>query len=138
MQNEPQLTSVELEIEAAFGGLQPAKSFIDRDKLMFQAGQRSIHNRTWMWPITTALLTLALVFSLTLRTRPQPTERIQMTTDISNPSSQSIRQSEFSYLKIRNKVFTKGIDALPVQEQSSPANNEPLPTIMNELKFEDS
>src|SRR4051794_1911455 len=66
-------------IEARLASLVPASGRIDRDRLMFRAGQMSVPRRGWAWPAATAAMTLvaaALGGALVLRPAPSPIERI--------------------------------------------------------------
>ena len=62
--------------EAALGALAPARSRVDRDRLMFQAGSlhaRAESRRRWGWPsIAAALGLVALSESIVLAVRPAP------------------------------------------------------------------
>jgi hypothetical protein len=61
-------------IEEALGQLAPARSRLDRDRLMFQAGllsARSAMKRRWVWPsIAAAMALLAMSESIVLAVRP--------------------------------------------------------------------
>jgi hypothetical protein len=63
-------------IEAALGALSPARSRVDRDRLMFQAGSldaRASARRRWVWPsIAAALGLVAFSESIALAVRPAP------------------------------------------------------------------
>jgi hypothetical protein len=66
------------ELEAALGSLRPLAAEINRDQLMFRAGQRS-QPRRWFWPLATTLMTAAtIVLALVLAAQPgaQPAERV--------------------------------------------------------------
>jgi hypothetical protein len=66
----PELTAV----EAALAGLAPAPSRIDRDQLMFRAGQASAARHAWLWPAATgtlALLSMGLALALLFHPAPQ-------------------------------------------------------------------
>jgi hypothetical protein len=66
---DPQLAA----LEAALKTLTPLPGRIERDRLMFQAGQASVARRPWLWPGTTAVMTLlAAVFAGLLLHRPAP------------------------------------------------------------------
>ena len=62
-------------IEEALGRLAPARSRLDRDRLMFQAGvlsARSPARHRWVWPsIAAALALLAMSESILLAVRPR-------------------------------------------------------------------
>jgi hypothetical protein len=63
-------------IESALGRLAPARSRIDRDRLMFQAGVNSAKAQSpgsWVWPaIAASLAVVALSESVVLAVRPGP------------------------------------------------------------------
>jgi hypothetical protein len=70
--SDPELNAV----ESALGRLAPARSRLDRDRLMFQAGAisaRSASRRGWVWPSIAAMLAVVVVSeTLALATRPDP------------------------------------------------------------------
>ena len=45
----PPLSPEERELEAALASLTPADACQQRDRLMFEAGRRSIRHRLWLW-----------------------------------------------------------------------------------------
>jgi hypothetical protein len=63
-------------IESALGRLAPARSRIDRDRLMFQAGVNSAKAQTplrWVWPaIAASLAVVAVSESVVMAVRPGP------------------------------------------------------------------
>ena len=64
MQNHEVLTPAEQELEQALGLLQPADISIDRDRMMFQAGQRSARQGMRIWQGMAAILVVGLGLSL--------------------------------------------------------------------------
>ena len=58
----PELTA----LETALAGLKPATGGLDRELLMFRAGQESARRRQWPWQSTTAALAVAVVVLGTL------------------------------------------------------------------------
>ena len=64
------------EIESALGQLTPARSRVDRDRIMFQAGvlhAKAESRRRWVWPsIAATLAVVALSESVALAVRPGP------------------------------------------------------------------
>jgi hypothetical protein len=71
----PELT----DLERALAGLTPAPPQLDRDRLMFRAGQASVPRRSWAWPTATAAFAvLAAVLGTVLISRPglQVRERV--------------------------------------------------------------
>ena len=63
-------------IQSALGALTPARSRIDRDRIMFQAGvlhAKAAARQRWVWPSIAAILAVvALSESLALAVRPGP------------------------------------------------------------------
>jgi hypothetical protein len=136
MKNETEFTPVEMELEAALGSLQPVAVAIERDRLMYRAGQSSARRRNLAWPILSVALTLLLGVSLLHQpeTRGQTVE-VEKLVYITKPApatqpalhaaTQSTRsdlyqlQVQAKYVKLRDKVLTEGLDALPIREISS-------------------
>lgn len=77
-------------LEAALAALAPTPARMDRDRLMFWAGQATPARRSWLWPCTTAALAavnLALCGTLLLRPAPQPLERVvYVPTEVRRPA----------------------------------------------------
>lgn len=66
-------------LEAALTALIPRVDGIDRDRLMFHAGQASVPRRPWLWPCATAVLAAVSVVLggvLLLQPGPQIVERV--------------------------------------------------------------
>jgi hypothetical protein len=64
---DPKLAALEKSLSA----LTPAPGRIDRDQLLFRAGQASMKGRVWLWPSATALVTLVAVgLGIALAQRP--------------------------------------------------------------------
>jgi hypothetical protein len=132
MKNEDSLSPEERDLEAVLARLQPAKTAIDRDRLMFLAGRRSVRRYGWMWPSIAALLAVALTVSLATRPGTKPAEPFGYVlqdsptpTDPFTPSGPSMGPSKFSYTQMRHVILDQGIDALPVPELP-PVSNNPL------------
>ncbi|MHC4444545.1 MAG: hypothetical protein ACYTF1_18215 [Planctomycetota bacterium] len=64
MQKQEGLTPAEQELENALGRLRPAEVSIDRDRMMFRAGQRSIRRGMRVWQGVAAILVVGLGLSL--------------------------------------------------------------------------
>jgi hypothetical protein len=115
-------------IEAAFCSLTPAKSGIERDRLMFLAGRASASRRlprrrlaTVLWPVATAASMLAATtFGVLWASGNNPTlvERVAnvsgaglpITTDL--PADTSPR-SPWENRRLYQLVLEKGVDAIP-------------------------
>ena len=141
MPNENGLTPAEMELETALGGLQPVAVAIERDRLMYRAGQSSARRRNLAWPILSVALALLLGASLLHQPEPQP-QTVEVETLVYVPvpapstqpaihmSAQTVRpdpyqlQAQANYVRLRDKVLTEGLDALPIREVSSPQSAE--------------
>jgi hypothetical protein len=61
------------ELEAALKGLAPSAVRLQRDLLLFRAGQASVRRPTWLWPTAAAVLAIAVaVLAALLSLRPGP------------------------------------------------------------------
>ena len=67
---EKRLTPPERELEAALGSLSPAAPTLDRDRLMFRAGQASTRRRARAWQGLAAALAVTTTVSIVLRPAP--------------------------------------------------------------------
>jgi hypothetical protein len=79
MSDEEDLNAGERELECALGALHPHPPAIDRDRIMFEAGQRSVHpqyRRPVAWPVISGALAAALLVSVSLHRAPRYVERI--------------------------------------------------------------
>src|SRR5439155_12790155 len=73
--SDPKLAALEKSLTA----LVPVPGRIDRDQLLFRAGQASVRTRPWLWPTSTALLAVVasvLGTALIMRPAPAPVDRI--------------------------------------------------------------
>ncbi len=117
-------------IEAALGQLSPAPPSIDRDRLMFLAGQASRPLTGWIWPMTSAGLA-ACVAVLLLRpvgAPPVPVVERRAPPPAVQPDNSVPRREpvEMSYLVLRGKVVEEGVEALP----APPIIDEGTPPIL--------
>jgi len=140
-------------VEAALTSLRPAPSTLDRDRVMYLAGQAAGRRRerlaSWMWPCTSAAATIAAcVLGLLLLERPGPEGNPQtadtpaarpVQTEVplpqwaaTQPGSQETAgplDADVRYLGLRHLVLTRGIEALPeVQPSIAPKNQTPMPS----------
>ena len=125
-------------IETALGRLAPARSRLDRDRLMFQAGVNSARTKSssrWVWPaIAASLAVVALSESVVLAVRPGPdivfiqqpaavakdraikSEPVEIL--VQAPSSPSAEQETWlpsgnEALGLRRQVLRFGLEGLP-------------------------
>src|SRR5262245_30916422 len=124
-------------VEATLAALTPQPGLINRDQLLFRAGQASVARRNWLWPTATAALALAMTIlagALLLRPAPAPVENIvyvhlrsaePSTPDtpeqapapqVASLPSPALDQppTPASYLKLRERVVRGGTAALPL------------------------
>jgi hypothetical protein len=144
---EPDLAAV----EAALGGLAPALGNINRDQLLFRAGQASAR-RGWGWPCATGVMTCAvLILGAVLVRRPAPqgireTHFVRVESVPSGPVTGNLSVADASpvrpvktveapalqtsYFKLQDQVLRWGLDALP--SPPAPATVAP-PLTLNQL-----
>jgi hypothetical protein len=137
MQEQESLTPADNELISALGDLRPSGGAIDRDRLMFQAGRASMRSRRWMWQGTTLVLAVALGISLMLnmqtpqRQNPVAIQIAEVQTFTPEPIAMDEYEDEYqprpgdgAFLKLRNDVLSKGVDALPTQTLSEMNNSD--------------
>lgn len=133
---KPELAAV----EAALAALAPRPAAVDRDRLMFQAGQAAAaralgpRHAAWRWPCATAAsLVLALVLGLRGQ-RPQPAGPDAAGVATSAPAVH--RPDPSAYLELRALLLAHGVDALP--ETSASADPNPAQPLrpMDRTRFE--
>jgi hypothetical protein len=131
--HDPELTS----LAASLAKLAPSAGRLDRDQLLFRAGQTSAGQRGWLWPGIAALLAVAagvVGLSDLLRSAPQhvqcviyhrvepPASPAQHLADrqadpwypaASTPDQTDDPPAEQNYLRLQRLVCAFGADALP-------------------------
>ena len=123
-------------LEAALARLAPPPDPLNRDQLLFRAGQESVRGQRRAWACATAaslLLSAALGAALLLRPGPQPAERVVFVRvetppaapppaprqppvpDIPPPEPEDVERppGDASYLELRRGVLAGGVEALP-------------------------
>ena len=133
--HDPELAS----LEAALAALRPAPDQIERDQLLFRAGQAA-SRRHWLWPAATAMLALVVaVESGMLLWRPTAPERVEyrQPPDMNSIEPEYVPQAappEDGYFPLRQLVLRDGVEALS-RVRSEPASRTPekpiRPTIRN-------
>jgi hypothetical protein len=143
---QPSLTA----LEQALASLTPAPGRIDRDRLLFRAGQASAGRRRWLWPAATGVMTsvaATLGFLLLARPAPEPVERVVFirieppqapasqpaqptpaspATEPSLAAEDTAGPAQVSYFRLQDQVLRWGLDALPSPPPA--AVTEPLLT----------
>jgi hypothetical protein len=143
---DPELATV----ESALASLAPSAGRLDRDQLLFRAGQASARQLRWPWPVASALLA-ALAIGLGViafwRSEPQRGERIVYvqveppasssrvvpgdSSAVSAGSETSVTDSPpsspISYYRLEQVALRWGVEGLPNPrtDASSEIGNEP-------------
>lgn len=137
MQNENGLTPAERELEAALATLSPAAA-IDRDRLMFRAGQASVRSGRRLWQATAAALMVALVASVSIRLTPRPSAPSSFMVESTHPAAPGPSTLEVvvgdagdlehraQYLRLTNRVLLDGVDVLPTPRASASTRENPM------------
>jgi hypothetical protein len=149
MQNENGLTPAQKELESTLAGLSPSSVDIPRDRLMFRAGQASARRRTILRLPLSIALAVMLTASLLFRPTPPPVERIEHIVYVPVEMSDSWdgalacaeaihparpqSRSTISYLNLRDKVLTDGVEALPKPVSATSA--EPVESLEKLLEI---
>jgi hypothetical protein len=127
----------------ALVALAPAAGRLDRDQLLFRAGQASLRRQIWLWPSVAAVLALLLgtvgllevlhpvpqqvQCTIYQRVEPpaSPTEslvaKLPAPQDTEPSVSQEVERAAdpLSYLRMRRLVVAWGVDALPNPRRSA-------------------
>lgn len=143
-----QAHSAELKaFEQALQSLAPQPTRVNRDRLMFRAGQRVGTGCAWRWPVAMgSLAALALAAVLWFRPAPQPVVQVvyvpvavapvEVVPEESGPAPAPLprfsdgarpRPPRDSYLQLREYVTRWGADALPHPPATESA--EPRPPV---------
>src|SRR5262245_35834354 len=146
-------------IDSALRGLKPVSGAVDRDRLMYLAGQASVERSSWIgrfaWPLATAAL---VVISVTLGGRlyvlsgrleqvaqNQGTQAVEdrqiagsslprESVALATPRVQT-GSSSLDYMQLRSAVLSGGVDALPSQGAPSPVGRQSgaIPTLRDAI-----
>ena len=159
--NDPELNA----IAASLGSLEPARSRIDRDLVMFRAGQASVRPSRWhrgAWNVIAASLALvALGEGVLLAHRPPPqivkevvvvrepaparapaslvppAEQSVAAIPVALPSESSFSLGQTAYQRQVAQVLRYGLDGLPASlTEASPAS-EPRPASSGQMLQEE-
>src|SRR5437660_1699824 len=108
-------------LEAALAALAPATPAMDRDRLMFHAGQETKRRGRWAWPaVTAAALLLAAIEATFLVIRLPAVEIVSVPTQQTPTPSEAVQPplasarplllADSSYWKLREQVLLQGDD----------------------------
>jgi hypothetical protein len=137
--NDPGLKALEAGLQA----LTPRAPGLNRDALMFRAGQASAQRR-WVWPLTTAASTLVAVgLGVFLALRPEPAPRV-VTVYVQMPESSPDEGPPVAapgkwaaglprYSRLVEDVWSHGLDGLPPEPNSAPDKPAKLEDLLRSL-----
>jgi hypothetical protein len=139
MQDEPQMTPAERELEAALGKLRPAGSIVDPLAAAYDAGQASLRRRLAGWRLATGSLAAALLAAIAVpgafRSGPAQLPQANLPNQIaqlaptfgSGPESSSASDSRAAreYLSLRDGMVSEGLSALPAPGAAPSAPSVP-------------
>ena len=148
---EDRLTPSERELELVLGGLNPVRTGIDRDRLMFQAGRASTKRQSHLWQAMSACLAVVLVASILYRPAPptvehgttvvasqaQPSPSTKVAMQLYDVAGGRYFEPVSDYVRLRGAVLRRGIDALPtsnpapVTDEEEPMTGEYLDKIVS-------
>lgn len=136
MSQQDHLTPAEEELAAALGALAPARPTIDRDRMLYLSGRAAGRRTARLWQGTSAALAACLLIAVAVpawgptgpdadmagprdRSAEVPSARVGLT-DVA-PAFAAAGPFDGSYVRLRNDVLARGIEALPPMADSSPA-----------------
>jgi hypothetical protein len=125
---DPALTA----LEAALAALKPAPDGIDRDGLLFRAGQASVRRPSWLWPGAAAVLAVLLAGVLVWR----PVKVVERIVYVEVPAPQTDSPGYDAvtlpeppvpegYLRLRQLVLRDGVEALSTHAGPDRQPNRP-------------
>jgi hypothetical protein len=137
-------------VEAALASLVPKASGVDRDRLMFLAGQAAARPRrgAWLWPCATAaslLLAAALGITIVVHGGPRTLERIVYVPVQPQAASEwsatvafdrSPEPMRADYLRLRRTVLDRGVEAISESPAAAPRDGRPSPKTGNRQLLE--
>ena len=136
MSNEEGLTPAQRELESALAAVRPARGGLNRDRVLFRAGQASARRQglrtTGAMAVLSALLgASAILFALrgaetkvvervVYREAPEaPRVAVRPVETVAPSPAPASFASQSEYLRLRQAVLEKGLDALPAAPASA-------------------
>jgi hypothetical protein len=133
------LNDAERELEGCLKGLRPAGHNIDRDAMMFRAGQRSMARRARGWQSAAGIMLVVVLnlswfhlapgsgpasSSVAVQSSPgspgDPSATAVLTIRPGSGWQGSRPELNSPYLRVRRLLTTEGVDALPAPAASAP------------------
>ena len=134
MQDANRLTPAEREMEEALRQIQPLPMQMDRDRLMFEAGRRSMRRNLIAWRATAAVLVAGVGLLLFVRVQPGAPaegrpgdlqETVSMVSREPDRAATFTGHADRNYLNLRTRLLTEGPDALTTSGSARRAPYEP-------------
>ncbi len=119
--HDPELTA----LEDALVRLAPA-SGVNRDALMFRAGQASVRRRAWPIAAVASTLTAAGLAAVLLLRPPTVLERVVLVEPSPAPTAPQQDDSAADYLRLRDRLERESDDA-PPPNPAAPALRRTIP-----------
>jgi hypothetical protein len=129
MSEQEDLTPADAELAGALNRLRPAMAAIDRDEMMFRAGQRLARRQCRLWQGAAGLMTVLLAVSVAARLpAPQVAQPLPTPLRTVEPAPAVVAAGEArprpvlgdaAYLRLQQAVLSEGLDALPAPQVSS-------------------
>ena len=124
MSNRNELTPPQQELARGLATLQPARPGLDRDALMFRAGQRSIRKTHRLISAAVAVAAIGLLAAAVTFPIPPKVQRRTVYVPVSEPVGWPIAAGNFeprlptaqTYLQLQKAVLDRGLDALPTAQ----------------------
>ena len=134
-------------LEAALAALVPMPGRINRDALLFRAGQASVCGRRWLWPGAAAVLGLvaaALGVVIAVRPAPRPVERVLVVRvrepappdrvpvppaakpEPAPPVRVAATREPMNYAQLEKQVLRWGLDGVPAPPPPAAPSDPPL------------
>jgi hypothetical protein len=140
-------------LEAALAALAPTPGRIDRDALLFRAGQVSVRSRGWFWPGAAAALgVLAATLGALLIYTPPPAPVVRTVyvraqdpaSSLPSPVADSestppvayapgspeptvaARESPMNYVQLEKQIMRWGLEGMPDTPEAVPSSVQPL------------
>jgi hypothetical protein len=107
-------------LETALAALAPRPASLDRDRLMFLAGERAAARRGWLLPCSAAIFAAAVTLVAVLLLYQPPTRIVYVEVPQPQPPAPSSladtdagQPPTGEYLLLRNRFLAADVDALP-------------------------
>jgi hypothetical protein len=134
-------------LEAALAALVPMPGRINRDVLLFRAGQASVRGRRWLWPGAAAVLGLVaatLGVLVLVRPAPQPVERVIVVRvrepappesvpappaakpEPALPVTVAATREPMNYAQLEKQILRWGLDGVPAPPPPAAPSEPPL------------